>query len=83
MDEAGSGANLVQTWTRESEHSYLSAPEYAAMLDALMGWVDHGKKPTAQTVAALCDELGRDYYGGCHFDVDYHPRPLEARVPPR
>ena len=83
VDEAGSGANLVQTWTRESEHSYLSTPEYAALLDSLMDWVDHGNKPTPKSVAALCDKLSPDYYGGCHFDTDYRPRPLEARVPPR
>jgi alpha-beta hydrolase superfamily lysophospholipase len=83
VDEAGSGANLVQTWTRESEHSYLSTPEYAALLDALMDWVDHGNKPTPKAVAALCDKLGADYYGGCHFDLEYRPRPLESRVPPR
>ena len=83
VDEAGSGANLVQTWTKESEHSYLSSPEYAALLDSLMDWVDHGNKPSPRNVAALCEKFARDYDGGCHFDVDYHPRPLEARVPPR
>ena len=83
VDGAGSSDRLVQTWTRESEHSYLSSPEYAALLDALMGWIDRGDKPTAPKVAALCDKLSPDYDGGCHFDVDYHPRPFEARVYPR
>jgi len=83
VDGAGSSDRLVQTWTKESEHSYLSAPEYAAMLDALMDWIDHGNKPSVQKVAALCEKLAHDYDGGCHYDIDYHPRPLEARVPPR
>ena len=83
VDDAGSGANLVQTWTKESEHSYLSTPEYAAMLDALMDWIDHGNKPSAKSVAALCAKISNGVDGGCHFDVEYNPRPLEARVPPR
>jgi alpha-beta hydrolase superfamily lysophospholipase len=83
VDEAGSSDKLVQTWTRESEHSYLSSPEYAAILEALMEWIEKGTKPTARTVASLCEKHAREYDGGCHFDVDYRPRPLETREYPR
>jgi hypothetical protein len=82
-DAAGSGDRLVQTWTHESEHSYLSSPEYAAQLDALMDWIDKGEKPTVQKVMALCDKFARDYDGGCHYAPDFKPKPLETRVYPR
>jgi alpha-beta hydrolase superfamily lysophospholipase len=82
-EAGGSAANLVQTWTRESEHSYLSSPEYAALLEALMKWIDRGEKPSADSVASLCAEQARKLPGGCHFDVAYRPRPLEARQFPR
>jgi hypothetical protein len=83
LEAGGSGDRLVQTWTREAEHSYLGTPQYAALLEALMRWIDTGEKPSAKSVAALCEKHARRYEGGCHFDVDYRPRPLEARQYPR
>jgi alpha-beta hydrolase superfamily lysophospholipase len=83
VDAAGSGDRLVQTWTSEDEHSYLSSPEYAALLEALMVWIDQGEKPTVQKVMQLCEKHARNYDGGCHYLPDYRPRPLESREYPR
>jgi hypothetical protein len=79
LEAAGTADRLVQTFTREKEHSYLSTPEYAALLQALMAWVDDKRKPSPASVAALCDAHARRYEGGCHFDVEFKPQPLEAR----
>ena len=79
LEAAGTADRLVQTFTREREHSYLSTPEYAALLEALMAWVDGNRKPSPASVAALCEAHARRYEGGCHFDVEYRPQPLDAR----
>ena len=83
VGRAGKLDRLVQTFTRESEHSYLSSAEYAALLEALIGWIDTGKKPSPQTIAALCETRSTLLEGGCHFDIDYRPAPLSARQYPR
>jgi pimeloyl-ACP methyl ester carboxylesterase len=83
LEGGGSAANLVQTWTRESEHSYLSTPEYSALLEALMAWVDRAEKPSPRSVASLCEKHAVHEPGGCHFDVEFHPRPLDTRRYPR
>jgi alpha-beta hydrolase superfamily lysophospholipase len=82
-DAAGSGDRLVQSWTHESEHSYLSSPEYAAMLEALMDWIDKAEKPTVAKLMALCDKFSLDYDGGCHYAPDFRPKPLDTRQYPR
>ena len=83
LDKGGSGDRLVQTFTREAEHSYLGTPQYAALLEALMKWVDAGEKPTPKSVAGLCEKHAARYEGGCHFDTAYTPKPLESRQYPR
>jgi hypothetical protein len=82
---AGAGRldRLVQTFTRESEHSYLSSPEYAALLQALSGWIETGAKPSPSAIAALCRIHAQRLEGGCHFDVKSVPRPLAVRQYPR
>jgi len=80
---AGRLDRLVQTFSREHEHSYLSSPEYAALLQALVRWVDTGEKPSPRSIAALCEADAKRLDGGCHFDVDYQPRPLSERQYPR
>jgi alpha-beta hydrolase superfamily lysophospholipase len=83
VDDAGSGDRLVQTWTRESEHSYLSTPEYEALLDALMLWIDQGSKPDRPLVWALCQQWDHIRREGCYFDLEFTPSPLETREYPR
>jgi hypothetical protein len=76
---AGRLDRLVQTFTRESEHSYLSSAEYAALLQALSRWVEAGEKPSPRAIAALCETHAKRLEGGCHFDTDYAPQPLSSR----
>lgn len=80
---AGTQGMLVQTFTDEHEHSYLSTPEYAAAMRALLAWIDDGRKPTPQSIAADCEKHVARYAGRCAFDTAYQPRPYDARVPAR
>ena len=82
-ERAGTAALLVQTFSKESEHSYLATPQYPALLEALLAWIDKGEKPSPQSVAALCGKYTSAYEGGCHFDTTYRPQPYESRVYPR
>ena len=80
---AGTADLLVQTFSRESEHSYLSDAEYPTLFAALLDWIDNGRKPTAEGIAARCKDFEARFGDGCHFDPTYVPQPLTARVPPR
>ncbi|WNO69336.1 hypothetical protein OG830_39220 [Streptomyces sp. NBC_00121] len=75
--------NLVQTFTRESEHSELSDSEYANSVAALAAWVRTGKKPTPHSVASSCATFDRAYGTGCFYDSDFRPLPYASRVRPR
>lgn len=84
---AGTDGHLVQAFADEREHSYLSDPEYPALFDALLAWIDRGDKPTPAGLAEACRRL-EPRYGtagkpGCHLQPDWRPQPVEARVPPR
>lgn len=50
VQRAGSQARLLQTFTREDQHSKLSDAEYAALFDALMKWIGTGTKPVVQAL---------------------------------
>lgn len=78
---AGRSALLMQTFTDEHEHSKLADAEYAALLASLDRWISTGKRPSPADVAAQCHAAADN--GGCHFEPDYHPRPLFSRVTPR
>lgn len=75
--------HLVQTFTRESEHSELSDAEYANSIAALDQWVRKGRKPTAGSVAASCAAFDRTYGTGCFYDPAFRPAPYASRVEPR
>ncbi|MFD9001449.1 hypothetical protein ACFV0T_10835 [Streptomyces sp. NPDC059582] len=75
--------NLVQTFTREAEHSELSDSEYAASVSALNTWVRTGKKPTPRSIAASCEDFDRTYGTGCFHAPDYRPSSYASRVRPR
>jgi alpha-beta hydrolase superfamily lysophospholipase len=83
MQRAGTADHLVQTFTDEHEHSYLSDAEYPALMEALLAWVQKGEKPTPQQVAERCTALLPRFGGECHFVPGYRPAPLSARVTPR
>jgi len=80
---AGQSARLLQTFTREHDHSKLSDAEYAAVFNALLQWIASGKKPSAADVDAACARAEALFQGGCHFDLNYQPKALFERVPPR
>ena len=80
---AGSADRLVQVFTRESEHSQLSASEYAAAVDALDTWVRTGDRPTPADVATACTGFDTTYGTGCFVDPGYTPASYASRVEPR
>ena len=83
VSRAGRAERLVQTFTRDKEHSYLSDPVYASLLQALMRWVDQGEKPTPAGIAAACPALEARFGPGCRFEPAYRPAALETRSMPR
>lgn len=83
MAAAGRSEALVQTFTTDRDHSYLSDPTYAALMDALSQWVSQGRKPTPQSIATSCEKAKATWGATCRFDPAYRPQPLETRVPAR
>ncbi|MFM9901619.1 MAG: alpha/beta hydrolase family protein [Polaromonas sp.] len=83
LERAGTADLLVQTFSDESEHSYLADAQYPALFSALLDWVDHGRKPTPQQVATRCTSYEAAYASSCRLLPGYAPQPLASRVPPR
>ena len=83
MESAGTADHLVQTYTADHEHSYLSDPAYPTLLEALLLWVEHGTKPAAASIAERCQGLQIRFGPGCRFLPDYRSAPLASRVAPR
>ena len=83
MEAAGSADRLVQTFTEDSAHSYLSDPVYPALFAALLQWVENAEKPTPAGVAQRCASMQAQFGPGCRMRTDYQPAALEARVPAR
>lgn len=86
-DAAGTGGHLMQSFSAEREHSYLSDSEYPALFGALLDWIDKGEKPTPQSLAQRCVALmpryDTDGKNGCHIQPEWQPPTLESRVPSR
>lgn len=90
-EAAGTADSLVQAYTSEAGHSYLSDPEYRAAMAGLLDWIDQGDKPTPQKLAERCaqqasrpavaQEGKSSSNTGCHIEPDYQPQPLSSRVP--
>lgn len=83
MTRAGTADHLVQVFTADHEHSYLSDPQYLAAAEALIGWARGAAKPTPEQVALRCAALEASAGPGCRIRPDYRPAPLSARVPAR
>ena len=83
MERAGTAGHLVQTFTEDSEHSYLSDPVYPALMGALLSWVEQGVKPTPQGIARDCPGFEAKFGAGCRFLPEFTPAALESRVPAR
>jgi pimeloyl-ACP methyl ester carboxylesterase len=77
---AGSQHFLVQSFTNEHEHLKEATPEYAALLRAMVAWIERGDKPTVQSLAAECEVAQKTYGEACHFDPGFYPKPLTMRV---
>lgn len=83
MAAAGHADTLVQTYTGDRDHSYLSDPTYAALMAALSAWTTQGKKPTAEAIAAGCEKAQAQLGSTCRFEPGYRVKPLDTRVPTR
>lgn len=73
VEAAGRDDLLVQTYTEESAHSLLSAPQYVAVFQALSAWLEGESKPTPDSIASSCELAAPRYGKSCRFDTDYHP----------
>ena len=83
MEGAGTADHLVQTFTDDAEHSYLSDPVYPTLVDTLLRWTQGGAKPTPAVIASACEAAKAQFGPGCRFLPDYRPAALETRVAPR
>lgn len=77
---AGASSLLVQSFTDEHEHSKLATPQYAALLRAMMDWIERGVRPSPESLAAGCEQRKAAYHEACHFAPAYVPGPLSART---
>lgn len=83
MAASGHAGNLVQTYTDDHEHSYLSDASYVALMKGLLAWVELGRKPTPTDIAAGCAAAQATFASSCRFRPDYEPAALETREPAR
>lgn len=83
VKRAGTSRWLVQTFSDEAEHSFLSAPQYPALLTALMDWIDRGVKPTPQAIADGCRQFEPAYGSACRLLPNHRNASLDTRVPAR
>lgn len=83
LHRAGTGDRLVQTFSDESEHSYLGEAQYPALFAELLDWIDQGQKPTPHSVATRCKAFEATYGPDCRIRPDYRSAPLSSRVTPR
>lgn len=83
MTRGGSADRLVQTFTTQGTHSYISDPTYPALMAALLAWIESGAKPTPEAIAARCTAAEAQFGPGCSFAPTYSPAPLETRVAAR
>jgi hypothetical protein len=83
MEKAGTADHLVQTFTADNTHSFLSEAAYPTLLATLVDWVQGGAKPTPVQVAQRCRQFEPAFGVNCRFRPDFKPAPLSSRVPPR
>jgi hypothetical protein len=80
---AGQSERLVQVFSDDTEHSYLSDPVYPALMAELSAWIGRGDKPNPTSVAQRCKAMEARFGPGCRLRPDYQPQELETRVAPR
>ena len=86
MRAAGHGDKLVQTFVDSREHSYLGDASYPPLFEALLAWVESGRKPTPRGIADSCRALSVRHgstAADCRFLPDYEVKPLASRIPAR
>lgn len=83
MAAAGRAGQLVQTFSNDKVHSYISDASYVALLDAMRQWLQAGTAPTPASVAEGCVAAQARFPSSCRFQPGYRPAPLESRVTPR
>lgn len=83
MERAGTAGHLVQTFTVDRAHSYLSDATYVTLFDTLAQWARGGAKPTPAGIAQRCPSFEPTYGPGCRFRPEYQPQPLASRVTAR
>jgi len=83
MQRAGRAGNLVQVYTDEAEHSDWSDPEYPALLEAVLDWVERRERPSTARLAQACEWFKAGFPGSSHFVDAYKAPPLCSRVTPR
>jgi hypothetical protein len=79
VNAAGNGERLVQAYTDERAHTQQSGPELAASIEALMQWIEQGKKPSPQSIAATCQRLRVEVDGPCRWQPEFVPKAYETR----
>lgn len=83
MDRAGRGDRLVQAYSNREEHSYLSDAEYLGAMEALLAWVDQGRKPVPQDLVQHCEAWKARTGSSCQLLPDYRAADIDTRVTPR
>jgi hypothetical protein len=83
MEQAGTADHLVQTFTADRTHSYLSDAAYVTLLEALSQWMRGGAKPAPDAIAGRCPAFEAAYGAGCRFRPAFRPQPLATRVTAR
>lgn len=83
MQKAGTADHLVQTFTSDNTHSYLSDSAYPTLLAALTSWTRGGPKPSPAQIAQQCKQFEPTFGANCRFAPDYQPQPMASRVTTR
>jgi len=85
VTDANAADRLLQVFTNDHDHSYLSDAQYLAALESLLAWVDSGQRPTPAQVAQRCKALPASWNPArdCRILPDYRSAALEDRVPLR
>ncbi len=85
MTNGGSLHKLVQVFTQDDNHSYLSDAQYVTAMRALLDWAASGDKPTPASIANQCAGVATNFepQSGCRFLPEFQPQPLASRVPTR
>jgi pimeloyl-ACP methyl ester carboxylesterase len=83
MRTMGYEQNLVQTFVDSDKHSYFGDEIYPPLIEALLGWIEDGSRPTPHQIAERCRALIGDTSAACGFRPDFVPGPLASRVHPR